>query len=210
MGRSKSVWRILGDGDAVGVCVSPGGAGREPRRQRREERGSHFDWTPLRAARRGEPDDSGGLLERSEATPRRSGDPIRPHALPCCGEADVGSGVPELSASGQEAAPLFARWRPVRGAQNPTAAALWRQGQSETGRYLDLSVRYHQGDRNFSQTTACGKSDRGKRRKSERSDPVCQVTSEVSIRQQSIVLKLCQNSKFFAWNGLCLERKQIP
>jgi hypothetical protein len=32
----------------------------------------------------------------------------------------------------------------------------------------------------------------------------------VSIRQQSTVLKLCQNPKFFAWNGLCLERKQIP
>ena len=76
MGRSKSVWRILGDGDAVGVCVSPGGAGREPRRQRREERGSHFDWTPLRAARRGEPDDSGGLLERSEAVSQRLGDRV--------------------------------------------------------------------------------------------------------------------------------------
>ena len=57
--------------------------------------------------------------------------------LPCCGGADVGSGVPELSASGQEAARLFARWRPVRGPpKNPTAA-----GSLETGHVVTLNPR---------------------------------------------------------------------
>jgi hypothetical protein len=82
--------------------------------------------------------------------------------------------------------------------------------ESDTGRYLDLSVRYRQRGTKFSQTTAYRKERSWNVAKSGGPDPVCRVTSEVSIRQQSIVLKLCQNSKSFAWNGLCLERKQVP
>ena len=100
-------------------------------------------------------------------------------------------------------------------AQKPNGGRLFGDrargdSESETGRYLDLSVRYHQGDRNFSQTTACGKSDRGKRRKSERSDPVCQVTSEVSIRQQSIVLKLVSKFQVFRLERVVLGAKADP
>jgi hypothetical protein len=46
--------------------------------------------------------------------------------------ADVGSGLPELSASGRKPPRLFARWRPVRGRPKPNAEASGRQGHVAT------------------------------------------------------------------------------
>ena len=132
MGRSKSVWRILGDGDAVGVCVSPGGAGREPRRQRREERGSHIDGTRLRAARRGEPDDSGGLLERSEAVSQRLGDRVIQFGrtrFPVAEKLTSVRAFPSFRRAGRKP-PAFSHdgGRSVARPKTQRRQALWRQG----------------------------------------------------------------------------------